>query len=234
MLVPIRSYCFTSTMRSDLCRDFHHYNIDQSDQAVADAMSWWELIKDFFNDFNHAKALTCLFYVVKYQNILRHCDLTSDEFQDHHRSLSVSFTALDALIDDGYMLNCTLCRSYDPWLTLCIQNRNDLTTNISLGTVPAFSNNNSRKIWNIVHACETVETSAKDLLNLLGTIEQFSGEVECNTKSRLFKQISAHFPWHGWFSEQVMPTDDGIPERYLVFKIGDEVVGECWLAGTNV
>jgi hypothetical protein len=161
MSVPIRSNCFASTIRPSTYKDFQHYSLDQRNRAVADAMSWWELIKDCFNHFNHAKALACLFNILKCQEMLTTIDSHAVDFLPFYNSLICSRDTLNDLIDDGYVVDFNLSKlDTIPEIHLFIRRRDTVSGQFPLCCVPVISDYGS-VIWDIVRQCKSQTVAQK-------------------------------------------------------------------------
>jgi hypothetical protein len=191
MLIPIKSNYFTSTFRPNISMDFEHYHIDQRSQAVADAMSWWELIKDYFNHFNHAKALAYLFEIVQCQQALCQPDLDQDFFKQHHFRMAHAMTELHKLIDQRYKI----CWGFDNlasnplgqfWIYLVETDRPimPICRQFPLLCVPK-----DLYIWRLLVDRFNTHLSPNSPLNLLEKIQAFSTWTESHTKSTVFCEI---------------------------------------------
>jgi histidinol phosphatase-like enzyme len=230
MLVPIKSNGSPSTIRLDLYRNFQHYSSDQRNRAVADAMSWWELIKDCFNHFNHAKALACLFDVVKYQQALTNPNISDDDAQSYEALMFNAFQGLGNLIDSRYFSGIEFTDPHKPLGQLWIQLGEDRDTRIQLGQqFLLFRNPRDVHFWGVLIDQLQAVMNPGCAPKLIAKIHEFSKENNNSLKSNIFFEINDIVDARaGLFKTHAITQHDPAAGAAVIFLIGDTSVGQFW------
>jgi hypothetical protein len=231
MLIPLKPNCFASTSRLDIYREFRHYNFEQRNQAVANVMSWWELIKDCFNDFNHAKALACLFDVLQCQQALNDSAITDHDFERYSIRMEVVRQRLEYLIDDRYQ--CGFDFDYlgrYPSGQFIIQLREPCAVPILIGRqFPILWNKKDQNIWRVLVDRFYWQLNAARVEPLVDLIRNFSTEDEIDDKIKRFSRLSKFFyEPPGVFRTCAASQNDHRSQPKVIFFVGQVQVDECW------